>query len=34
MNVIETNLLIRRHPKVFFVSFEHLAQQLFKPTSN
>jgi hypothetical protein len=24
----ETDSLIRRHPKIFFVSFEHLAQQL------
>ena len=27
----EKNLLIRRHPKILFVSFEHLARELFKP---
>jgi hypothetical protein len=28
---LKTDVLIRRHPKVFFVSFEYLARQLFKP---
>jgi hypothetical protein len=28
---IESGSLIRRHPKVFFVSFEHLVQRLGNP---
>jgi len=29
----ETDSLIRRHPKILFVPFEHLARELFKPLS-